>query len=100
MADFIGSTSAIINWCGNQDANEFIICVESGIRHSLLKNAPHKHFYFLANDHCNCSECPYTRMNTLEKLLACLETLTPRVQVSDSLLERARLPYERMLKVQ
>lgn len=97
MADFIGSTSAIIDWCTKQSAEEFIVMTESGVRYSLEKLAPGKRFYFVANENCNCSECPYMRLNTLEKLRACLENLEPRVEVSPELIERARVPLERML---
>lgn len=99
MADFIGSTSAIIRWCTEQSAQEFIVMTESGVRYSLERMAPGKQFYFVANESCNCSECPYMRLNTLEKLRDCLETLEPRVEVSPDLIERARIPLERMLAV-
>jgi quinolinate synthase len=97
-ADFIGSTSAIIDWCVAQEtANEFIVMTESGVSHSLHKRAPGKRFYFVPNENCNCSECPYMKMNTLEKLRDCLENLEPRVDLSPELIERARLPIDRML---
>jgi quinolinate synthase len=99
MADFIGSTSAIIDWCVNQDTEEFIVMTESGVSHSLHKLAPHKKFYFVANENCNCSECPYMRKNTLQKLLACLETLSPRVELPQDVMQRALVPIERMLAV-
>ncbi|MGH9628005.1 MAG: quinolinate synthase NadA [Bryobacteraceae bacterium] len=99
MADFIGSTSALINYCVNSDAGEFIVMTESGVSHSLNKFAPEKKFYFVANENCNCSECPYMRKNTLEKLRDCLQDLQPRVEIDRGILERARLPLERMLAV-
>ncbi|MDQ6760285.1 MAG: quinolinate synthase NadA [Acidobacteriota bacterium] len=99
MADFIGSTSALIDWCVAADAEEFIIMTESGVAHSLQRLAPHKRFYFVANENCNCSECPYMRRNTLEKLRDCLENLEPRIELSDDLIRRAALPIERMLAV-
>jgi quinolinate synthase len=99
MSDFIGSTSAIIDWCVSQDAPEFIIMTESGVRHSLEKLAPSKKFHFIPNEQCNCSECPYMRRNTLEKLRDALRDLNPRVELTPDLLDRARLPIERMLAV-
>lgn len=99
MADFIGSTSAIINWCVQDDASEFIVMTESGVRHSLEKLAPEKQFHFVANEHCNCSECPYMKLNTLEKLRDCLRDLRPRVDLSRDLMRRALIPLERMLAV-
>ena len=97
MADFVGSTSAIVDWCVGHAAREFIVMTESGVRYSLEKRAPGKKFYFVANEQCNCSECPYMRLNTLEKLRDALQNLQPRVELAADVMERARLPIERML---
>src|SRR5579872_2875095 len=99
MADFIGSTSAIIDWCTSSEAQEFIVMTESGVAHSLKKLAPHKQFHFIPNENCNCSECPYMKRNTLEKLRDCLRNLQPRVELSPELIARAAVPIERMLAV-
>lgn len=99
MADYIGSTSALIQWCATSDADEFIIMTESGVLRSLQKLAPDKRFYFIPNENCNCSECPYMKRNTLEKLRECLLTLEPRVELSDDIMQRAAIPIERMLRV-
>src|SRR6185312_13608656 len=92
MADFIGSTSAIIDWCVSADAAEFIIMTESGVGHSLKLRAPEKKFYFVPNENCNCSECPHMRRNTMEKLRDALADLSPRIELAQELMERARLP--------
>ena len=97
MADFIGSTSALIDYCGHSDANEFIVMTESGVTHSLTKVAPGKKFYFVQNENCNCSECPYMKRNTLEKLRDCLRDLEPRVELDPELIRRAAVPIDRML---
>jgi quinolinate synthase len=97
QADFIGSTTAIIDWCVQADAEEIIVMTESGVQHSLHRLAPDKRFYFVPNENCNCSECPYMKMNTLEKLRDCLETLSPRIELSEDIMRRARLPLDRML---
>jgi quinolinate synthase len=99
MADFIGSTSAIIEWCAASDAPEFIVMTESGVNYSLARVAPRKRFYFVANENCNCSECPYMKLNTLEKLRDCLTGLEPRVELSEEIIGRALKPLERMLAV-
>jgi quinolinate synthase len=99
MADYIGSTSALIDYCVKSNAEEFIVMTESGVSHSLEKLAPQKRYYFVANENCNCSECPYMRRNTLEKLRDCLRDLEPRVEIAPDILERALLPIERMLAV-
>ena len=97
MADYVGSTSAMVAWCAASNAAEFIVMTESGIRFSLEKVAPGKRFYFVANENCNCSECPYMKLNTLEKLRDCLLTLTPRVELPEDTVRRALAPLERML---
>src|SRR5579883_517831 len=97
MADFIGSTSAIIRWCASEQADEFIVMTESGILRSLRKLSPRKRFHFIPNENCNCSECPYMRRNTLEKLRDCLLNLEPRVELAPEIIERAALPIQRML---
>src|SRR5436190_2922471 len=99
MADFVGSTSAIIEWCGASDAREFIVMTESGVSYSLERVAPGKKFHFVANENCNCSECPYMKLNTLDKLRDCLLDLQPRVELSEDLMHRALAPIERMLAV-
>ncbi len=99
MADFVGSTSAMVEWCAASDAAEFIVMTESGIRFSLEQRCRGKQFHFVANEHCNCSECPYMKLNTLEKLRDCLLRLEPRVELSADLMARALRPLERMLAV-
>ena len=99
MADFIGSTLALIEWCAASEADEFIVMTESGVNHSLTRLAPHKRFYYVANENCNCSECPYMKLNTLEKLRDCLQNLEPRIELPDDVMERALVPLERMLAV-
>ncbi|MCU1235985.1 MAG: quinolinate synthetase [Candidatus Solibacter sp.] len=99
MADFIGSTSALIEYCVASPAQEFIVMTESGVNYSLTRLAPEKRFYYVANENCNCSECPYMKLNTLEKLRDCLRTLEPRVELSEDVMRRALLPMERMLAI-
>jgi quinolinate synthase len=97
MAEFIGSTSALIEYCVNSPAQEFIVMTESGVSHSMHKLAPGKKFHFVQNENCNCSECPYMKRNSLEKLRDCLANLEPRVDIAPDILARAALPIERML---
>ena len=99
LADFVGSTSALIEWCAASEASEFIVMTESGVNYSLQRLAPEKRFYYVANENCNCSECPYMKLNTLEKLRDCLLTLEPRVELPDEIIGRALVPLERMLAV-
>jgi len=99
MADYIGSTSSIVQWCAANEAREFIVMTESGILRSLEKAAPGKAFHFIPNENCNCSECPYMRRNTLEKLRDALRDLEPRVELDAEVIARAAVPIERMLRV-
>src|SRR5271165_6860662 len=85
-ADFIGSTSAIIDYCGDSPAREFIVMTESGINFSLERAAPGRKFHYVANENCNCSECPFMRLNTMEKLRDALLKLEPRVELADGLI--------------
>ena len=99
MADFVGSTSAIIDYCVKTAAAEFIVMTESGVSHSLHKLAPEKRFYFVPNEQCNCSECHFMKKNTLEKLRDCLRDLQPRIELPSETIRRALVPIERMLAV-
>jgi quinolinate synthase len=99
MADFIGSTTSIIKWCTSTDADEFIVMTESGVLRSLQKLGPQKRYYFIPNENCNCSECPYMKRNTLEKLRDSLLNLEPRVELAPDIIARAAVPIERMLRI-
>jgi quinolinate synthase len=98
-ADFVGSTSAIIEYCAESPASEFIVMTESGVNYSLERAAPGRRFHYVANENCNCSECPFMRLNTLEKLRDALTDLEPRVELAPELMRRALLPLERMLAI-
>ncbi len=98
-SDFIGSTSAIIDYCAARPFGDYIVMTESGVQFSLERVAPAARFHYVANDNCNCSECPFMRLNTLEKLRDALIDLEPRVEISADLLARALPPLERMLAI-
>ena len=98
-SDFIGSTSAIIDFCASSPAREFIVMTESGVNFSLERVAPNAKFHYVANENCNCSECPFMRLNTLDKIRDSLLNIEPRVELSDALIARALSPIERMLAV-
>ncbi len=99
LADFVGSTSALIDYCVQSPAREFIVVTESGVNYSLEKLGAGKKFYFVNNENCNCSECPYMRLNTLEKLKDSLLHLEPHVEIEPEVMRRALLPIERMLAI-
>jgi quinolinate synthase len=99
LADFVGSTSALIDYCVQSSAREFIVVTESGVNYSLRKLAAGKKFHFVNNENCNCSECPFMRLNTLEKLRDSLLNLQPRVEIDSETMRRALIPIDRMLAI-
>ncbi|HVZ35061.1 MAG TPA: quinolinate synthase NadA, partial [Polyangiaceae bacterium] len=97
-ADYIGSTNALLNYVVNDNASTFIVVTESGILHEMKKRAPGKQLIAAPPDsNCHCNECPFMRLNTLEKVCQALERLEPRIEMTEQLREAARLPLERML---
>ncbi len=98
MADYIGSTTGILKYAIASPKKEFIIATEAGILHQMQKAAPDKTFIPAPPEaNCACNECPYMRRNTLEKVYLALRDLEPRIEMDPVLLERARLPIDRML---
>ncbi len=98
MAAFIGSTTALLNYTIKDDAKQYIVATESGIVHQMRKASPSKEFIEAPPEaNCACNECPFMRLNTLEKLYLALRDLEPRIEMSETLRERARLPIDRML---
>ena len=98
LAKFVGSTTALLNFTVSDDATEYIIATESGIVHQMRKASPHKTFIEGPPEgSCACNECPFMRLNTLEKVYLALRDLSPRLEMSADLRERARIPIDRML---
>lgn len=97
LADEICSTEKMVEFCKKSAAKTFIIVTESGMIHRLKKECPDKEFIRVPISNCLCNECKYMKMNTLEKLLACMENLQPRIELSKEIIEKARIPIDRML---
>jgi quinolinate synthase len=99
IAEHIGSTSSLLNFSKTSKANEFIVVTESGILHQMKKASPSKTFYGVPNEgSCDtCAECPFMRLNTMEKLYLSLLNETPEVTVCAELCKKALIPIERML---
>lgn len=100
-ADFIGSTSALLKFTQTSPAKKFIVGTEAGIIHQMEKAAPAKTFVPApgTDKGCNCNICPYMKMNTLEKLYACLKNLEPQIHMDEALRVRALKPLQRMLEL-
>jgi quinolinate synthase len=100
MADFIGSTTGILKFAVESPDTEFIIATESGILHQMQKAAPHKTFIPAPPEaNCACNECPYMRKNTLEKVYLALRDLEPQINMSEDLMNRARVSINRMMEL-
>ena len=107
LADAVCSTEKMIMFCKNDPAKRFVIVTESGIIHRMQKECPDKEFLCapvfnamqLPTDGCRCSECKFMKMNTLEKVRDCMKNLAPRVELPKEIIERARLPMDRMLEI-
>jgi quinolinate synthase len=98
MAAFIGSTSALLKFVERDAARSFIVATEPGILHQMERLAPGKTFIPAPPEsNCACNECPFMRLNTLEKLHSCLRDLEPRIEMTEDLRLRAKLPIDRML---
>ncbi len=98
MADYIGSTTGILKYALASPKKEFIVATEAGILHQMQKAAPEKTFIPAPPEaNCACNECPHMKRNTLEKVYLSLRDLTPRLEMEPVLLEKARVPIDRML---
>ncbi len=98
MSSFIGSTSALLKYAVDSPKREFIVVTEPGIIHQMEKAAPHKTFIPAPpNGNCACNECPFMRLNTLEKLYVALRDLSPEIHMAEELRLGALQPIERML---
>lgn len=101
IAHFIGSTSALLDFVQNNEAQEFIVATEEGILHEMLKKAPSKKFIpaLVEDENCACSECFYMKRNTLEKIYLCLKYELPEILIEESLRFKALTPINRMLEL-
>ncbi len=101
LADYIGSTSALLKYAIDTNKNKFIVATESGIIHQMQKACPHKTFIPAppSDSTCACNECSYMRLNTLEKLYACLKNEYPEVTVDPETAALAAKPIQKMLQI-
>jgi quinolinate synthase len=99
-ADFIGSTTALLNYSKTSECTEFIVATESGILHQMILASPTKTFIPappIAN--CACNDCPHMKLNSLEKIYNCLKHESPEIILSDDLLNNAKKPIIEMLRL-
>lgn len=98
QAEYIGSTSALLKYVQVNPAKEFIVATEVGIIHQMQKACPDKIFYPAPPEEaCSCNQCPYMKLNTMEKLYLCMNNQAPEVTLDENLRQRALIPIQRML---
>jgi len=100
ISDFIGSTTAILNYSKKSEAKEFIVATETGIIHQMQKASPNKTFIPAPpNNTCACNDCPHMKLNTLEKIYIALKYEQPEIFMDKDLIEKAKLPISKMLEL-
>jgi quinolinate synthase len=98
LADFIGSTTALLNYSKKSDAQSFIVATETGILHQMQKDSPNKTFIPAPpTTNCACNDCPHMKLNTLEKLYLCLKNESPEIEVPENIRVGAEKSIRRML---
>lgn len=101
VADFVGSTAAILDYCGRSDAQEFIVVTEAGILAEMQRRYPRKRFIPAPpdDDTCGCNNCVYMKMVTLERIAACLENESPEVVIDEQVRRAAERSIRRMIEI-
>jgi quinolinate synthase len=100
LADYIGSTTQLLDYTIRSRAQSFIVATESGIIHQMQLKSPGKTFIPAPPDNaCACNDCPHMKLNTLEKLFLCLTHEMPEIRMEESLLRKAYQPMQRMLDI-
>jgi quinolinate synthase len=99
-ADFIGSTTGLLKYVQQSDRQEFIVVTESGVIHQMQKATPFKKFIPAPpNSNCACNECPYMRLNTLEKVYLTMKNRSPEIVLNEKIRQAALKPMQRMLEM-
>jgi quinolinate synthase len=100
LADYIGSTTALLKYSTTDAAQEYIVATEAGILHQMQLSSPEKTFIPAPpTNNCACNDCPHMKLNTLEKLYLCMEFEEPELHMDPELMKKARLPIDRMLEI-
>jgi quinolinate synthase len=100
LADHVGSTTSILNYATTSPARSFIVVTEAGIIHQMKKACPDKEFIpALPDSGCSCNECPYMRLNTLEKVYLCMRDRRPAISLDEDLRVKCLAPLQRMLEM-
>ena len=98
LSDFIGSTSKLLDFVSNDYSDTYMVLTEPGIIHQMKKKEPNKNFIEVPDiDGCKCNQCPYMKLNTLEKILNCLKNNSPSIELDPEIIKKAYKPIKRML---
>jgi quinolinate synthase len=100
LADYIGSTTGLLNYTKKDSSMEYIVVTETGILHQMQLSSPQKTFIPAPpTNNCACNDCPHMKLNTLEKLYLCMEYEQPELLMDPTLMIAAKKPIERMLEI-
>lgn len=100
LADFVGSTSALLKFTSTDNSMKYIVATESGILHQMYKQNPEKEFIIVPSDEtCSCNDCPHMKKITLEKILMVLEKESNEIILPDRVMKEAIKPINRMLEL-
>jgi quinolinate synthase len=100
FADFIGSTTQLLNFAKHSDKKQFIVATETGILHQMEKQSPEKEFFIASTDaFCNCNDCKYMKLNTLDKIYDCLMYGKNEILLDNEIIEKAKAPILKMLEL-
>lgn len=100
LASFVGSTTALLAYTARSKAKKFIVATETGIIHQMQHMSPDKTFLVVPSDEtCNCNDCPFMKLNTLEKLYLAMKNERPVINMDEVLMDKARKPIEKMLEL-
>jgi len=101
VANYIGSTTALLNYVQKSEARKFIVATESGILHQMIKACPTKIFIPAPSidSTCGCNDCSYMKLNSLQKLYICLKHELPEIILPAEVIEKAQIPIQRMLEI-
>ncbi|HMM12287.1 MAG TPA: quinolinate synthase NadA [Bacteroidales bacterium] len=100
LASFVGSTTALLSYTAKSKAKKFIVATETGIIHQMQHMSPDKTFLVVPSDEtCNCNDCPFMKLNTLEKLYLAMKNERPVINMDEVLMDKARKPIEKMLEL-
>ena len=98
LADEVCSTEKMVSFCRDNPASTFIILTETGMMHRLTRELPDKTFVAGPTDHCACNDCRFMKLNTIPKLLHCLQQSEPLIEIPEETCQKALLPIKRMLE--